>query len=138
MEPPTSAELKKTWFYTSTSHTPSWRSASLFKHRDSFTFTIPYKGFKYKQLCIISIIIILVVVVVVVIAIVSIIVPNSIVCGNGRGLYSGRAPLECGPAHQLLLLRSLVGFLGPLENFRIVPLCVSCLHLRKLCHSVKR
>jgi hypothetical protein len=25
------------WIYTSTPHTPSWRSASLVKHRDNFT-----------------------------------------------------------------------------------------------------
>jgi hypothetical protein len=38
--PPTSAEVKKTWIYTSTPRTPSWRSASLVKHRDDFTFII--------------------------------------------------------------------------------------------------
>jgi hypothetical protein len=39
--PPTSAEVKKMWIYTPTPHTLSWRSASLGKHRDSFTFTLP-------------------------------------------------------------------------------------------------
>jgi hypothetical protein len=29
--PPTSAEVKKMWIYTSTSHTPSWRSAVVHK-----------------------------------------------------------------------------------------------------------
>jgi hypothetical protein len=37
---PTSAEVKKMWTYTSTPHMPSWRSASLVKHRDNFTFTL--------------------------------------------------------------------------------------------------
>jgi hypothetical protein len=36
--PPTSAEVKKMWIYTSTPHTVSWRSVSLVKHRDNFTF----------------------------------------------------------------------------------------------------
>jgi hypothetical protein len=35
--PSSSAEVKKTWIYTSTPHTPSWRSSELVKHRDSFT-----------------------------------------------------------------------------------------------------
>jgi hypothetical protein len=26
------------WIYTSTPHTPSWRSTSLVKHRDNFTY----------------------------------------------------------------------------------------------------
>jgi hypothetical protein len=34
--PPTSAEVKTLWIYTSTPHTPSWRSAQLVKHRDNF------------------------------------------------------------------------------------------------------
>jgi hypothetical protein len=36
--PPTSAELRNTWIYTSTPHTSSWRSTSLIKYRDSYTF----------------------------------------------------------------------------------------------------
>jgi hypothetical protein len=36
--PPTSAQVKKKWVYTSTIHTPSWRSAYLVKYRDNFTF----------------------------------------------------------------------------------------------------
>jgi hypothetical protein len=36
--PPTSAEVKKMWIYTSTPHTSSWRSAYLVKHGDSFAF----------------------------------------------------------------------------------------------------
>jgi hypothetical protein len=36
--PPTSAEVKKMWLYTSTPHTSSWRSAELVKHRENFTF----------------------------------------------------------------------------------------------------
>jgi hypothetical protein len=34
--PPASAEVKKMWIDTSTPHTPSWCSAKLVKHRDSF------------------------------------------------------------------------------------------------------
>jgi hypothetical protein len=34
--PPTSAEVKKMWIYTSP-HTPSWRGALLLRHRDNFT-----------------------------------------------------------------------------------------------------
>jgi hypothetical protein len=34
--PPTSAEVKKTWIYASTTHTSSWCSAKLVKHRDRF------------------------------------------------------------------------------------------------------
>jgi hypothetical protein len=37
--PPTSAEVKKMWAYTSTPRTPSWRSAYLVNHRDSFTYS---------------------------------------------------------------------------------------------------
>jgi hypothetical protein len=37
--PPASAEIKKMWIYTSTPHTPSWRSALLVKHRNNFNFT---------------------------------------------------------------------------------------------------
>jgi hypothetical protein len=40
--PPTSAEVKKMWVYTSTPHTPSWRSAWLVKHRDNFTLPLPH------------------------------------------------------------------------------------------------
>jgi hypothetical protein len=40
--PPASAEVKKMWIYTSTPHTPSWRSAQLFKHRNNFTFTFTF------------------------------------------------------------------------------------------------
>jgi hypothetical protein len=36
---PSSAEVKNTWIYTSTPHTPSWRGTQL-KHRDNFTFTL--------------------------------------------------------------------------------------------------
>jgi hypothetical protein len=35
--PTANVEVKKMWIYTSLPHTPSWRSVSLFKHRD-FTF----------------------------------------------------------------------------------------------------
>jgi hypothetical protein len=40
--PPTSAEVKKTWVYTSTPLYASWRSAYLVKYRDKlyFTFTL--------------------------------------------------------------------------------------------------
>jgi hypothetical protein len=38
--PPTSAELNKIWIYTSTPHTPSWRSAML-----STGTTLPYEYF---------------------------------------------------------------------------------------------
>jgi len=48
--PPSSAEVKNAWIYTSTTHTSSWRGAQsrtgyvfmtwyLVKHRDNFTFT---------------------------------------------------------------------------------------------------
>jgi hypothetical protein len=37
---PTSAEVKKTWIYTSTPPKSSWRSASLIKHKDKFTLYI--------------------------------------------------------------------------------------------------
>jgi hypothetical protein len=37
--PPTSAEVKKTWIHL-LSHTPSWRSAQLVKHRGKFTYFI--------------------------------------------------------------------------------------------------
>jgi hypothetical protein len=32
------------WIYTSTPHTPSWRSAYLVKRKDNFTFFIVLKG----------------------------------------------------------------------------------------------
>jgi hypothetical protein len=35
---PTTVEVKKIWIYTSSPHTPSWRSALLVKHSDNFTF----------------------------------------------------------------------------------------------------
>jgi len=35
--PPSSAEVKNPWSYTSTPNTSSWRGAKL-KHRDNFTF----------------------------------------------------------------------------------------------------
>jgi hypothetical protein len=35
---PISAEVKKMWIYTSTPHTPLWRSAWLIKHSDKITF----------------------------------------------------------------------------------------------------
>jgi hypothetical protein len=38
--PQTSAEVKKTWVYTSLPHTPSWRSAYLVNYRGNFTFFI--------------------------------------------------------------------------------------------------
>jgi hypothetical protein len=38
--PPSSAEVKNAWNYTSTPHTPSRCSAQL-KHRSNFTFTLP-------------------------------------------------------------------------------------------------
>jgi hypothetical protein len=38
--PPTVAEVKQMWSYTSITHTPSWRSVWLVKHRDNFTFTV--------------------------------------------------------------------------------------------------
>jgi hypothetical protein len=38
--PPTSADIKKMWIYTSTPHTPSWRSAQLIKHGDNFTLLL--------------------------------------------------------------------------------------------------
>jgi hypothetical protein len=37
--PPSSAEVKNSWSYTSVPDTPSWRDAQL-KHRDNFTFTL--------------------------------------------------------------------------------------------------
>jgi hypothetical protein len=54
---PTSAEVKKTWIYTSTSHTPSWRSAQLVKHRDNFTsfYTLSPQHFILKQFKFLSI-----------------------------------------------------------------------------------
>jgi hypothetical protein len=33
-------EVKKMWIYTTTPHTPSWRSAWLVKHKVNFTFTL--------------------------------------------------------------------------------------------------
>jgi hypothetical protein len=36
--PSTNAQVNKTWIYTSTPHTPSWRSVCLVKHWDNFTF----------------------------------------------------------------------------------------------------
>jgi hypothetical protein len=36
--PPTSAQVKKTWIYTSTPHMSSRHSAPLVEHRDNFTF----------------------------------------------------------------------------------------------------
>jgi hypothetical protein len=44
--PPASAEVKKMRIYTSVPHTPSWRSASLVKHRD--TFKPEGRGFKSR------------------------------------------------------------------------------------------
>jgi hypothetical protein len=41
--PPTNAEVKKTWLYTSTLHVPYWRSAEVVKHRDSLNFTCFYR-----------------------------------------------------------------------------------------------
>jgi hypothetical protein len=38
--PRTSTEVKKTWVYTSTPHTPSWLIPFLVKYRDNFTFTL--------------------------------------------------------------------------------------------------
>jgi hypothetical protein len=35
---PTSVQVMKTWIYTSTPHTPSWRSAKLVKHRCNVIF----------------------------------------------------------------------------------------------------
>jgi hypothetical protein len=37
--PRTNAQVKKTWNYTFTPHTPSWHIGSLVKHRDNFAFT---------------------------------------------------------------------------------------------------
>jgi hypothetical protein len=45
--PTTSAEFKKIWIYTPTPHTPSWRSVSLVKHRNNFTFTFYYMIIKF-------------------------------------------------------------------------------------------
>jgi hypothetical protein len=43
--PPASVEVKKMWIYTSTPHTPSWRSASLIKHMT--TLLLPYLFWRY-------------------------------------------------------------------------------------------
>jgi hypothetical protein len=41
--PPSSAEVKNKWLYTSTPDKSSWRSDKLVKHRDNFTFTCSLK-----------------------------------------------------------------------------------------------
>jgi hypothetical protein len=45
--PPTSAEVKKMWVYTSI-HKPSWCSAYLVKYRDNFTFTYSWTLFHQR------------------------------------------------------------------------------------------